>query len=76
MNEFERLDGIADAIKRGAPGADEAIGVLSTGERIYVALAASRCDLLAEGDSVPYALHRLGDEWLQALIERHRYDYD
>ena len=42
-SQFDRLDDIA---KRMAGGDDESYGVLSTGERLYVVLAANRFDLL------------------------------
>ena len=44
---------------------------LSTGERIYVALAASRPDLIIqEKKTMPWAIARLDDGWLQELIAR------
>lgn len=68
--DYDRLDEVAaDA----AQGDDRRVGVLSTGERLYVALAANRCDLLGS-DSIAYALSRLDTEDIQALIARHRSD--
>lgn len=46
---------------------------LSTGEGIYVALAANRADLLGN-DSLVDALKQLGTQWLEVLILRHQYD--
>ena len=45
------------------------IGVLSTGERIAVALVLDRPDLFPHGGyKILEAVDRLGDEWLQAAI--------
>jgi hypothetical protein len=70
MTDYDRLDAIA---AQTAQGDDDAVGVLSTGERLYVALAANRCDLLGN-DSIAYAISRMEDEDLRELVERHRYD--
>ena len=63
---FDYLDRLASM-----PDVEKRIGCLSSGERIYVALAANRPDLLCRGDSIVYALYRLGSEWRNELIERH-----
>jgi len=68
-NTFDRLDAIATRVRQGDL---EAFGPLSTGEAIYVALAANRSDLLPREQIAP-ALARLGPEWLQELIARWRY---
>jgi hypothetical protein len=68
--DYDRLDEVAAAASEGD---DSMVGVLSTGERLYVALAANRCDLLG-GDSIAYAISRLDVEDLQELVERHRSD--
>lgn len=68
--DYDRLDEIAaDA----SGGDDRRVGVLSSGERLYVALAANRCDLLG-GDSIAYALSRLDANDLRELVTRHQYD--
>lgn len=66
MKTFEELDAQAKAIIEGG----EVSGYLSTGERIYVALAANRSDLLPKGDTIAYAMRRLGPEWRDQLMER------
>lgn len=49
-------------------------GPLSTGERLYVALAANRTDLLADdGYTVAQALARIGPEWVAELVQRWQY---
>ena len=50
--------------------ADEAqIGVLSTGERIAVALVLNKTELFPKGDyTILQAVDRLGEEWLAAAI--------
>ena len=56
-----------------AAGVDDVLGALSTGERIYICLAANRLDILQrEGYSVVQALDRLGPDWLHELVLRHR----
>lgn len=42
-------------------------GVLSTGELLYVALASGRMRELAPGDSIPYAVERVGPEWMRHM---------
>ena len=67
-SQFDRLDDIA---KRMAGGDDESYGVLSTGERLYVVLAANRFDVLnAEKYTFAEAIARLGPEWTAELVER------
>ena len=69
--EFDRLDDLA---RRLMAGGDEGFWVLSTGERIYVALASSRVDLLRlDHFTVVGALNRLGETWTQALLQRWKY---
>lgn len=71
MSEFDRLDDIAADLIQGA---DDEFGPLSTGEKLYAAIAANRCDLLKqEGYTITQAIARLGDEWLSELVRRHRY---
>lgn len=62
------LDALAQALQDG----NESVLVrLSTGETIYVALAASRVDLLSR--HLGANLDRHGKVWLAELIERHNY---
>ena len=71
MSQFERLD---ELVERVAAGDLDCTGALSTGERLYVALAANSVELLARCDyTFAEALARLGDEWVTQLIERWRY---
>lgn len=65
-----RLD-VTAAEARG--GEYRRVGPLSLGERFYVAPASSQCVLL-QGDSIAYALSRIGTEGIRDLIERHQYD--
>ncbi|HPE81331.1 MAG TPA: hypothetical protein PKZ35_15135 [Gammaproteobacteria bacterium] len=67
--DFDRLDKIVADVKAGDT---EQVGVLSTGEYLYVALAASSCELLGD-DSIAYALSRIGPEAVAELIQRHQY---
>jgi|GEM_PF-2970300 len=65
-----RLEDIVDTLRRGIGADQEAdlVGVLSTGERCYVALAARRIDLLPAAYSHPVeAWHRLDADWQRAI---------
>lgn len=63
---LDRLNALVPAL---AKRNDAAFGVLSTGEKCYVALAANRMDLLESMHyTVPEALARLGNEWIADLI--------
>lgn len=57
--------------------ADESLfGVLSTGERIAVALVLDRLDLLRFWGTMLDAVDRLGPEWTQAALRVQRYGLD
>ena len=65
---FERLDALAIRL---AQGDDSATDALSTGEGLYVALAANRSDVLERrGYTIAEALVRLGDAWRETLVAR------
>jgi len=72
MNSCEVFDYL-DSLSR-KPAIDNVIDVLSSSERIYVALAANRPDLLPKGDTIAYSIWRLGPDWVNELAERHRCD--
>lgn len=38
------------------------------GERLYVALASGRMRELCPGDSIPYAVDRVGPEWMSHML--------
>jgi len=64
----ERLDAMVEAIVKGKD--DDCVGVLSTGERCFVALAAARYDLLpAAYDDPIEAWNRLDHEWRGQVCE-------
>lgn len=67
---YDYLDAIVMDVRHGDTSR---VGVLSTGERLYVALAASNCALLGN-DSIAYAIDRIGHEALRELVARHRLD--
>lgn len=70
-SEFDYLDREA---QRVADGESKRFHALSTGERIYVALAANRPDLIQQdGSTLVQAIVRLGPIWLEELLMRHRY---
>lgn len=79
-SQLDRLDCIAARLfqssRAGAEPNDKRDfwGVLSTGEKLYVALAANRGDLLTAMDyTIAEALVRIGDEWVQELTRRWQY---
>lgn len=61
QSTLEHLDEIA---REAWAGDYRRTGVLSTGERLYVALASGRMRELCPGDSIPYAVERVGPEWM------------
>lgn len=59
-----------DEIAREAwDGNYDRVGVLSTGEVLYVALASGRMRELAPGDSIAYAVDRVGSEWMDHMLQ-------
>lgn len=58
---LQHLDQIA---REAWQGNYSRVGVLSKGERLYVALASGRMRELAPGDSIPYAVQRVGSAWM------------
>lgn len=64
--DYQRLDEIARAAHAGDY---ERVGVLSTGERLYVALASGRMRELAPSDSIAYAVDRVGPEAMQHMLK-------
>jgi hypothetical protein len=70
MNEqLEHLDEIA---QEAWAGNYERTGALSTGERLYVALASGRMRELAPGDSIAYAVERVGADWMAHMQDAWR----
>ncbi len=64
--ELERLDAIA---REAWEGNYDRVGPLSKGERLYVALASGRMRELAPSDSIPYAVDRVGPEWMAHMLQ-------
>lgn len=66
---LDRLDAVAEAIREGAE--QTGYHVLSTGEKLYVALAANSAGLLKmERISIAGALDRIGPDLVAALVAR------
>lgn len=63
--DFERLDEIA---REAWHGKYEMVDVLSTGERLYVALASGRMRELVPGDSIAYAVDRVGPDAMAHML--------
>ena len=66
MAELDRLDEIA---RQAWDGNFDCAGVLSTGELLYVALASGRMRELAPGDSIAYAVDRVGPERMAHMLK-------
>lgn len=64
--DLEYLDEIA---REAWAGNYARVGPLSTGERLYVALASGRMRELTPGDSIPYAVERVGAEAMAHMVE-------
>lgn len=65
MSQLDHLDSIA---REAWAGNYERVGVLSSGERLYVALASGRMRELAPDDSIAYAVDRVGTEWMEHML--------
>lgn len=63
--DFEYLDEIA---REAWEGRYDRVGVLSTGERLYVALASGRMRELVPQDSIAYAVERVGEEAMAHMV--------
>lgn len=69
-----QLDHLDEIALEAAKGDQRRVGPLSTGERLYVALASNNAALLAESnDTIAEALARIGPEWVDELIRRWQY---
>lgn len=67
-SQLDYLDEIAKEVQAGNKAR---VGVLSGGQAVYVALAASDTEMLQSmGYSVPGAIGRLGEADTRALVER------
>ena len=62
---LEHLDAIA---REAFEGNYDRVGVLSSGERRYVALASGRMRELVPGDSIAYAVDSLDPGWFEHMV--------
>ncbi|WP_157497452.1 hypothetical protein [Diaphorobacter sp. J5-51] len=64
-----QIDHLNTIAMRLAKGANDGFGVLSTGEKCYVALASNRLDLLQSIDyTIAEAIARIGQDWVEYLL--------
>jgi len=68
-NATRDLSYLDDIARDAWEGNYERVGVLSTGEVLYVALASGRMRELAPGDSIAYAVDRVGSEWMAHMLQ-------
>jgi hypothetical protein len=67
----ERLRYLDELVEEVATGDLGRYGPLSTGERLYIALAENRADLLKQdGFTIVQAVDRLGEDWMACLLDR------
>lgn len=72
MSDSEQMQHL-DSIARDAwAGNFERVGALTTGERLYVALAAGRMQELCPGDSIAFAVERVGPKWMAHMLKEWR----
>ncbi len=64
----KQLDHLDEIAREAWNGNYDRVGPLSTGERLYVALASGRMRELAPSDSIAYAVHRVGPEWMEHML--------
>jgi hypothetical protein len=70
-SQIDRLNNVVLSVAKGDLSA---FGFISTGEACYVALAANRIDLLEKMDyTIPEALARISNEWVEHLIYSWQY---
>lgn len=70
--QLDALDEIAAAVKK--TGRTTNVWCKSTGEKLYIALAANKSSILRElGYSIPEALARLGADDTASLVTRWQY---
>lgn len=70
QSQLDYLDSLAERVRAGDA---DALGGLSTGERLYAALAANRMDLAPSGYNIVEAIARLGWDDTRELVERWQY---
>lgn len=71
-SQLDHLDQIARRVAK-----DGRLGPQSTGENVYIALAANRPDCLDElGYTIAEAIARIGPEWTDELVKRWQYQGD
>lgn len=63
--QLDYLDSIA---REAFEGNYDRVGVLSSGERRYVALASGRMRELVPGDSIAYAVDSLDTGWFEHMV--------
>lgn len=68
----EQLQHLDEIAREAHSGNYARVGVLSTGERLYVALASGRMRELATADSIAYAVDRVGPAWMGHMLEEWR----
>ena len=79
MNDIEIAAAHIRAKVRMVDADEASFGVLSSGERIAVALVLDRYDLLQRAwGTIAEAVHRLGPEWTAAVlrVQRHGWQED
>lgn len=64
----KQLDYLDEIAREAFEGNYDRVGVLSSGERRYVALASGRMRELVPGDSIAYAVDSLDPGWFEHMV--------
>lgn len=70
----QNLDHLDEIAREAWAGNYKRTGVLSKGELLYVALASGRMRELVPGDSIAYAVDRVGTEAMKHMLKVWRSD--
>ena len=65
----DHLDYLYEIAREAFTGNYDRVAMLSTGERLYVAVASGRMRELAPSESIAYAVDRIGPEWMAHMLE-------
>ena len=65
----QQLNHLDEIAREAWKGNYERVGALSTGERLYVAVASGRMRELCPADSIAYAVDRIGTEWMEHMLD-------
>lgn len=65
----EQLNHLDEIAREAWEGIYDRVAPLSTGERLYVAVASGRMRELCPSDSIAYAVDRIGSAWMEHMLK-------